>query len=251
MHAFQHFQHEFGRHLRDPRRAPRPAGVPARRAAIYGELLFNNLTGFLDACYPVTRAVLGERRWRRLHRAFFREARCHTPWFREIPREFLGWLPASDNKYAGPAWLRELMHYEWVELALDTSDAAAADHDPAGDLLAGIPVLAPALMNLAYAWPVQRIGPDYRPRKPQPVNLLVFRDREDAVRFIELNPVSARLMALLQQGGLTGRAACLQVAREIGHADPEAVVAHGAALLDGLRRDGALLGVLSRDDRRR
>jgi hypothetical protein len=242
MHAFQQFQHEFGRHLRDPRRHARPAGVPTRRAAIYGELLFNNLTGFLDACYPVTRAVLGERRWRRLQRAFFREARCHTPWFREIPREFLAWLEATDTIDL-PPWLRELAHYEWVELALDVMDAATPAHDPQGDLLAGTPVLAPALLNLAYAWPVQRIGPDYRPRKPQPVHLLVFRDGGDSVRFVELNPVSARLVDLLSQGELSGRAACLQVAQEIGHPDPAAVVAHGAALLADLRAAGAILGI--------
>lgn len=239
MLAFQHFQHEFGHHLRDPRGAARPPGIPARRMAIYTELLFNNLTGFLDACYPVTRSVLGERRWRDLNRAFFREARCQTPYFREIPREFLFWLPED----AGPPWLKELMHYEWVELGLDVMDADPPTHDPDGDLLAGIPVLAPALMNLAYAWPVQRIGPDYRPRKPRLTNLLVFRDLDDTVRFVELNPISARLVTLLQEGTPNGRATCLQVAQEIAHPDPDAIVAHGAALLAELRAIGAILGV--------
>jgi len=238
MYAFQQFQHDFGRHLRDPRRTPRPAGVPARRAAIYGELLFNNLTGFLDACYPVTRSVLGAQRWRRLHRAFFREARCQTPYFREIPREFLDWLPTD----SGPRWLKELAHYEWVELALDVMDADTPPHDPHGDLLANIPVLAPVLMNLTYPWPVQRIGPDYRPRKPHQTHLLVYRDAGDAVQFIELNPVSARLVDLLLAGQLNGRDACATIATELGHADPQAVIAHGAALLADLRAAGAILG---------
>jgi hypothetical protein len=238
MHAFQAFQREFGRHVRDPRRAPRPAGVPARRMAIYNELLFNNLTGFLDACFPVTRQILGEMRWRRLHRAFFREARCHTPYFREIPRTFLDWLPHA----AGPRWLRELAHYEWVELALDVMDAALPSHDPQGDLMTGVPLLVPALMNLAYDWPVQRIGPDYRPRQPHPTHLLVYRDADDEVQFIELNPVSARLVDLLLAGQLSGRAACTAIAAELGHADPQPVIAHGAPLLAELRAAGALLG---------
>lgn len=239
MLAFQNFQHDFGRHLRDPRHVPRPTGVPARRAAIYGELLFNNLTGFLDACYPVTRSVLGEKRWRRLNRAFFREARCRTPWFREIPREFLDWLPAD----CGPRWLKELAHYEWVELALDVMDADMPAYDARGDLLTGIPVLAPALMNLAYAWPVQRIGPDYRPRKPHQAHLLVYRDAGDEVRFIALTPVSARLVDLLREGRLSGRDASREIAREIGHADPQAVIANGATLLTELHAAGAILGV--------
>lgn len=239
MYAFQQFQQAFGCHLRDPRRAPCPAGVPARRAAIYGELLFNNLTGFLDACYPITHKILGEQRWRRLHRAFFREARCRTPYFREIPREFLDWLPTD----CGPRWLKDLAHYEWVELALDVMETATPPHDPQGDLLAGIPVLAPALMNLAYPWPVQRIGPDYRPRKPRQTHLLVYRNAGDEVQFIELNPVSARLVDLLLTGRLTGRDACTVIAAELGHADPQAVIAHGAALLAELHAAGALLGV--------
>jgi len=242
MHAFQQFQADFGRHIRDPRAAARPAGVPPRRMAIYNELLFNNLIGFLDACYPVTRSVLGERRWRSLNRAFIREARCQTPYFREIPREFLRWLPAAAKKYVGPPWLKDLAHYEWVELALDVMDVATPPHDPRGNLLAGIPVLAPALMNLAYPWPVQRIGPDYRPRKPQPVHLLVFRDRQDTVQFIELNPVSARLVTLLQEGRRTGREACGRMAEEIGHPQPESIVAHGAVVLADLFAAGALLG---------
>lgn len=238
MLAFQQFQQTFGRHLRDPRHAARPAGVPARRAVIYTELLFNNLTGFLDACYPITRKILGEQRWRRLNRAFFREARCQTPYFREIPREFLDWLPHD----SGPRWLKELAHYEWVELALDVMDEDTPPHDPCGDLLAGIPVLTPALMNLAYQWPVQRIGPGYRPRKPCQTHLLVYRDAEDTVRFIELNPVSARLVDLLLVGRLNGRDACATIAAELGHADPQAVIAHGAGLLAELHAADALLG---------
>lgn len=242
MYAFQKFQQDFGRHIRDPRAVARPAGVPARRMAIYNELLYNNLEGFLLACFPVTRKVLGDRRWTKLVRAFFREARCRTPYFREIPREFLDWLTAAATLPVKlPPWLRELAHYEWVELALDVMAVATPAGDPAGDLLDDIPVLAPALMNLAYAWPVQRIGPDWRPRKPKFTHLLVFRDAEDKVQFIELNPVSARLVTLLE-GGRTGREACLTIATEIDHPQPEAVVAHGAAVLAELRAAGAILG---------
>lgn len=242
MYAFQQFQRDFGRHLRDPRTAARPAGVPARRMALYNELLFNNLEGFLLACFPVMRQVLGARRWLRLVRAFFSEARCRTPYFREIPREFLDWLMAANAlPVAVPPWLRELAHYEWVELALDVMDVASPPHDSAGDLLDGVPVLAPALMNLAYAWPVQRIGPDWRPRKPVATHLLVFRDAEDRVQFVALNPVSARLVALLQAGA-TGRAACRAIAAELGHAQPDAVATHGARVLADLHALGAILG---------
>lgn len=237
--AFQQFQLSFARHLRDPRSTPRPPGVDARRAAVYRTLLSNNLEGFLLACFPVCRAVLGERRWRRLMTAFFRDARCHSPYFRDIPHEFLSWLMKSLALPAGlPPWLTELAHYEWVELALDVMEVPqaaalqsapddAAEPDPA----AMIPVANPALMNLAYQWPVHRIGLQWRPRKPLPTHLAAYRDTRNIVRFMTLNAVSARLLALVVEGGRTGSALCQQIANELQHPRPAAVHAHGQALL--------------------
>ncbi|MBL8449270.1 MAG: putative DNA-binding domain-containing protein [Dechloromonas sp.] len=239
---FQKFQMAFGRRIRDPRRTGRPSGVPARRMAVYEELLFNNITGFLDACFPVCRAILGEARWRRLNRAFFRDWRSPTPWFREIPREFLRYLQEGSVCQPLPRWFGELAHYEWVELALDISDAPTPPHVREGDLLTGTPVVNPALLNLAYAWPVNRIGPAYRPRKPEATYLIVFRDPADKVAFAASNPVTARLLALLGEG-MTGRAACLAVAGEIAHPDPEFLVTQGGSVLEDLRRLGVILGV--------
>jgi hypothetical protein len=94
-------------------------------------------------------------------------------------------------------------------------DAPIPQHDPDGDLMHGIPVLNPARLDLAYTWPVHRIGPGYRPRKPQATHLVVHRDADDEVRFTTINAVTARLLALL---------------------------AGGAGLLADLRRQGILLG---------
>ena len=61
-----------------------PAGVEARRMKVYNELLYNNTESFLLGCFPVLRRCLGERRWNRLVREFFRVHRSHTPYFRQI-----------------------------------------------------------------------------------------------------------------------------------------------------------------------
>ena len=240
---FQSFQRAFGRHLRDPQHAPRPAGVPARRMAVYNELLFNNICGFLDSCFPVSRATLGEARWRRLNRSFFRDWPSHTPWFREIPREFVRYLSEAEIKQPLPAWLAELAHYEWVELAVDIMDCPIPPHDVQGHLLIGYPVLNPTLMNLSYQWPVHKIGPDYRPRKRQPTQLLVYRDTDDEVQFVASNPVTARLLAIFAAQALSGRSACLQIAAELQHPSPEALVNHGLAMLEQLRQQGVILGI--------
>lgn len=241
---FQDFQRAFGRHIRDPRQAPRPAGVPARRMAVYNELLFNNICGFLDSCFPVSRETLGEKRWRRLNRSFFRDWPSHTPWFREIPREFVRYLAEAEISQPLPAWLAELAHYEWAELALDIMDVSTPAHDPAGNLLTKPVALNPTMLSLTYTWPVHRIGPDYRPRKPQPTCLAVYRDADDEVQFSQINAVTSRLLSLLAATPTTGEAAIRQIATELQHPAPEQLLAHGAVLLGDLLRQGIVLGSL-------
>lgn len=241
--AFQTFQHAFARHLRDPQRTPRPPGVPARGMAVYNELVGNNLRSFLDSGFPVCRTILGETRWQRLARRFLRDWPLRTPWFREIPREFVHFLTTTPGLRL-PRWLPELAHYEWVELAADIADAAIPAHDPAGDLRSRPVVLNPVLFNLAYAWPVHRIGPDHRPRRPAATHLLIHRDPEDIVRFSEINPVTARLLTLLAASPQSGEAASRQIAAELQHADPQRLVDFGVDLLNDLRRQGIVLGTV-------
>ena len=239
---FQAFQQAFARHIRDPHHTPRPAGVPARRMAVYNELLFNNITGFLDACFPVCRKLIGETRWRRLNRAFHRDWRSHTPWFREIPREFIRYLNEGVIRQPLPAWFAELAHYEWAELAVDTMDCPIPGHDPAGDLMRQPVVMNPARLVLACSWPVHRIGPDYRPRKPQATQLVVYRDADERVRFVAINPVTARLLGLLATAPTTGIEAFLQICVEIHHSDPQQLLLFGRGILDDFRAQGLILG---------
>ncbi len=240
---FQRYQLAFTAHIRDPKAHPRPAGVEARRMKIYNALLFNNIEGFLLACFPVLRQVLGARKWAKLVRAFFATHRSRTPYFRQIPDEFVQFLQNEWTPPEGyPPYLLALAHYEWIELVLSVSnrdlDRAV---DSAGDLLDGVPLLNPVLANLRYDWPVQRIAPR---RKVQPAEtyLLVFRDADDAIQFSEINAFTARLLTLMEPGTLCGRTALEQIAAESRHPDPALVVQAGGALLDDLRARGAILG---------
>lgn len=240
--AFQQYQAEFTSHIRVPSSVKPPKGSSARGMRVYADIVFNNMNETLSACFPVCKKILGARRWKKLVRSFIAEHRCSTPWFRQIPEELLHWLETSpDAALDLPPFIPGLAHYEWMELAIAISDAAAtAAPDPDINLLTSRPSLAPALALLDYDWPVHRISPRSKPGHPSPVSLLVFRDTTDNVRFIELNPVSARLVRLLQKGQCTGQQALEQIAREIQHAEPQAVVRFGAEVLEELRRQGAI-----------
>ena len=64
------------------------------------------------------------------------------------------------------------------------------------------------------------------------------------MQFSAINAVTARLLALLAAAPTTGEAAIRQIATELQHPAPDQLLAHGAALLDDLRRQGMILGSL-------
>lgn len=234
---------EFGRHLRDPHHTRRPAGLPARPVALYRELLFNNVAESLDTCFPVCRNVLGTTRWQGLQRRFFRDWPSQTPWFREIPQEFLAFLAAQGAACRLPAWFTELAHYEWAELAVDVMDSPTPAYRVDGDLMHAPVVANPALLNLVYQWPVHRIGADFRPRRPEATHLVLYRDREEVVRFYQLTPASARLLALLEDGHTSGEAAILRLAEELAHPEPARMLDFGGDQIRNFHDLGLLLGV--------
>lgn len=244
---FQRFQMTFTGHIRDPKGATRPKGVPARRMRVYNELLYNNIEGFLLACFPVCRTVLGQRKWTRLAREFFREHRSHTPYFRQIPSEFLKYLQDSWQRPDDmPEFLPELAHYEWVELELSTSnrDEGLPAHDVLGDLLQGRPLLNPVMQVLAYRYPVHQIGPRHKPKAAPgvPTFLLAFRTPEFEVKFSAINAATARLLQILEQDhNLSGAAAITHLAGEMGQA-ATVLLAGGQRTLADLQAMGAILG---------
>lgn len=241
--AFQRYQLDFASHIRDPQNQPKPSKVDPRRMRVYNEIVFNNLYGSVSACFPVAQKVLGKRAWRKLIRDFFANHRAMTPIFREIPEEFLRYL---ETRHDLPPYIYSLAHYEWVELALSVADVDVDRErvDSDGDILEGCPVLPAALALLSYPYPVHLISPRLKPKVPLSdlVHLLVFRDMQDEVRFIELNRVTARLMVILQAGNMTGREALKSLAAELQEADVETFIGFGGTVLAELQVQGAILG---------
>lgn len=247
---WQRYQLDLTRHLRAPAQFRRPRGVNHQRLQLYSTLLFNNIDTVVSACFPVLSGILGKRKWRKLVREFFAVHRCRTPYFRQVPDEFLQFLQQewqADAAY--PDFMLELAHYEWIELALSTSclDRTAPDYQPDGDLLDAIPLVNPVMANLTYRYPVHRISPKFKPQitADEPTHLLVYRDAEDEIRFSLQNAVSARLIELITPARLSGRAALHQLAAEIRHPAPDTLIEFGHNLLLQLRAQGCILGTVA------
>ena len=238
----------FAAHIRDPENHAAPADVEDRRMDLYRQLFFNNIKRILASNFPVLRKLYDDEAWRQLARDFYSEHRCQTPLFPELPKEFLRYLQDQRKDRPGdPAFLLELAHYEWVELALsmDEKELEDTEANSTGDLLEEVPVLSPLAWPLSYRYPVHRIRPGFEPEAPpdEATHILVYRDRNYQVKFMHLNDVSRLLLNLLQENrGLTGLELLREIASRINHPDPSVVIDNGKKLLQDLRSKDILLG---------
>ena len=246
---FQQIQAEFSQHLRNPAANPAPSAIEDRRMQIYRRLFINNIANFLEQAFPVLHSIYPSQQWAALVRRFYAEHRCTKPQFYQVAEEFLEFLQQNEVPEA-PAFMLELAHYEWVELALAIDPSPVATdldeipNDAELDLLETAPVLSPWHRVLSYEWPVHQIGPDYQPtEKPtEPTWLMVYRKPDEQVGFLQINLLTARLIEMLQDGRCTGRQALQELADEAA-LDRQQVEQFGDGILRDLLSRGAIVGV--------
>ena len=249
---------QFARYVRNPLLHLPPPDIEARRLKIYQDLFFNNMQALLSGMFPVMRSLFTVDAWSSLVREFYQYHRCETPYFPSIAEEFIAWLrdekPLPDDK----PFLLELAHYEWVELALATSEESISlqSVNIDGNVMAGVPVVSPVCWPLSYRFPVHLIGSNCQPLvAPENATcLIVYRNAIDKICFVESNAASIRLMEFLQKNHkqasmmrLTGEQILFSLAQELQHATPHAVLQFGWDLLLTWHRLGIISGVLISD----
>lgn len=238
-------QKQFSDHIRDPENNPAPEGIEDRRLAIYRRLFLNNLSSLFGKNFSIARRIVPDARWRELIRAFMVEHRPTTPLFPEIGREFVRFLAEHPEQYPEWPWLAELCHWQFMATSVrnDEAELAETGADPEGDLLAGHPEVNPTLRLAQYQWPVHEIRADRFPNEPRTVILAIFRKPDDRLGRLRINAVTARLLELLQENPAHSGQLCLkQLAEEIGHAEPDEMIAQGMNLLESLRGKSLVLG---------
>ncbi|MGH8627823.1 MAG: HvfC family RiPP maturation protein [Gammaproteobacteria bacterium] len=243
---FARVETQFTQHIRDPERHRAPSGVDGERLGVYREMVYNTVEGLIASNFPVLRRILGKSHWHALVRDYFAHHKAHTPLFPKIAQEFLAFLEKERDQADDPPFILELAHYEWVEAALmtDPREISWQGIDPNGDLLARVPVLSPLAWPLSYRYPVHRLGPDHPLPQEEQTYLVVFRDRNDEVGFMELNPVSALLLERIQQNENKGGRELLHgIASTLRHPDTEVVINGGLEVMQRLLRRDVLLGV--------
>ena len=238
---FQHYQQEFTAHIRNSKAHKKPVGVNATRMAVYREAVFNNIFESVSVCFPVCQVAIGKRVWRALLKDFVKSYAAQSPIFREIPQQFLHYLNSQPTQIPQPAYLLELAHYEWIELAVSTHHAEPIKLSKKTNLLSEKPVLTPAHMLLEYDFAVHKIAKGKLPKTTEKTYLLVFRNAEFEVKFIELNPITFQLLQLIEKNEVTGEQVLMRLAEAIQHPNVDAVIAFGAEILSDLANQQAII----------
>lgn len=195
---FQDYQAQFSAYIRNPKKISLPENVKPERMAMYRELFFNNIDGFLTANFPILHKLFSPQDWTNLVQDFFENHVCTTPHFSEIPEEFLAYLQNERQHSSDFPFLFELAHYEWVEMALSISHAQFEKMPPENLKTAKLK-LSPLACVLAYQFPVQKICVAFIPiESSQPTFLTVYRNENDAVQFLEITPLTFQLLQLIE-----------------------------------------------------
>ena len=247
-YKFQEVQYEFTAHLRDPDQHAAPDAIEDRRMEIYRGLLYRNVEGFVSRGFPVARKLYDDDAWHKMVRHFYANHQSHSPYFRDIVGEFLAYLQEErEPQPEDPAFLVELAHYEWLEVFLNNMDAVIDwdNIDADGDVMRGVPVLSPFMRLNQYQYPVHQIRVEFQPEQPseQPTFLLVYRNLKDKVGFMEVNPMTARLISLIEEHPeKTGEQILQGLVKEIPSIKAEVIMHGGHKTLLDLRRREILLG---------
>ena len=245
---FQDVQYQFTAHLRDPERNPAPSEIEDRRMEIYRGLLYRNVQGFIASGFPVLRKLYDDEPWHNMVRDFFSTHQSHSPYFKDISKEFIDYLANErEPQPEDPPFLLELAHYEWLEIHLTFADADIDWDliDRGGDLMHAPLVLSPLMQLNRYEFPVHKIKPSFQPESApeQPTFLLVYRDQKEKVGFMEVNPMTARLIGLISEHPeQSGEEILHSLARDIPSMREEVILHGGHTTLVQLREKDIILG---------
>jgi len=201
--SLQQQQQFFTQMLREQQSPGSLSHIEDRRLKVYQDLFFNNIESLLANGFPVIKSILGEKRWRELISDFWKQHRCQTPYFPRIGGELVDWLNHAKISilYDFP-FLPELAHYELMEVVVDTADQSWPDLKGTLEDLRDETtlVLNPISVLLHYEYPVHQISKAFTPQDPgvEKTHLLIYRQQDHQVKFMQLSAASVILVDLLQ-----------------------------------------------------
>ncbi|PCC75605.1 Uncharacterized conserved protein, UPF0276 family [Nannocystis exedens] len=225
------------------------AEVDPARLLVYRQLIRRQVRGVLADLLPRTAAARGQAAFELDADAWLAESGPRSRLLRDLPGEFAAWAgPRWSNERVpedmprAPAWLGDLSRHE---LLLHEVGAAPLrpPADPRPFALDARLEFDPSARLGRFAFTVHELPdePDVAPRR-EPTALLLYRDREHAVRTLHLSPLAEALLDALLARGTTVEQAVREAAEVTGAALDGEFLGRVSALLADLGERGAVRG---------
>ena len=192
---FQIRQLEFAAYIRDPASNPLPQGIDERRMQVYVDNFFRSVRNFLRSTLKRTSKAVGPECWNAMVREFLARHACKSPFFLDMPTEFLEFLLNFRSEDSDSPFLCELCHFECTELELKYHAATLARDRPQFAEDAEL-VLSPLARPLSYAWNVldEEALSSSAERSSERTWVILVRDRKHRVRRVHSTMLTHRLL---------------------------------------------------------
>ncbi len=218
----------------------------SQRFLIYRTLVHNRLRAATREFIPRTAARRGKEPFIADFAAFMAEHASTSPYLRDVPGEFVAWVvPRWQADASLPGYLGDLARHELLEG--EVKNAPGGGESPTGSPLAldAALVFDGSTRLMQYGWAVHRLPyatDDRSDPEPEPTRLLVYRDADAKVRYLELTPWAASVMATLAVGNEPLGRGLSVAAQALGEPLDDDKLAKAAMLFAELADRGVLLG---------
>jgi hypothetical protein len=215
-----------------------------QRLGVYRRLMRHNLFEAIEIAIPRVVARLGSVFGEYFDR-FLAERGPRTHYLRDVTRELLDFCePLWRDDPRVSSYMLDLARHENAQIEIGAMQTRPPDNVPTELTLEQPVVFIEAARLMRYGHAVHRLSDSLDDRSEpsqQPTAILVYRNPEHEVRYLELTPLAAAILERLLAGEALG-AAITSACAASGSALDASVIEGTARLLADLAERGALLG---------
>lgn len=172
-----------------------------KREKIYYHLMRANLREVLANVYARVIQQIGHEKWAFLIDQFLQHHTAETPYFYQLPDEFLSFLWHNNGLYQECPWVFALAHFEWMELVASVADRSIVAQKKLNLGSESVIQCSPLAYYCQYDYAVYPLDKEAQPLalRASPWQGIIYRDDKEQVHWQELDPWTALLFNTIQQ----------------------------------------------------